>query len=90
MTVKNKEERDRALARLEVRAEMRSAHEIEDTKVIDQRASLRVPKSKKSLPPPFSYAKAFLDSVPPQHRVWPLILGMLLGALIYAKAKGWL
>ena len=87
MTENNKKERDLALERLTVRAEMRSAHEIEDTKVIQDRASLRV--AKKSLPPPFSWAYRFLNAVPPQHRVWPLLLGMVIAAAGYAKAKGW-
>lgn len=90
MSERNQRERDLAIERLKVRAEMRSAHEIEDSKVISDRASLRVPPSKKSLPPPFSYALEFLKSVPPQHRVWPLLLGMLLAGLGYAKAKGWI
>lgn len=89
MSANNQRERELAIERLRVRAEMRSAHEIEDTKVINQRASLRVQEKKKSIPPPFSYALAFLQSVPPRHRVWPLILGMLLAAAGYAKAKGW-
>lgn len=85
----SKEDFERSLARLEERAIMRSSHEIEDSVVINQRASLRVPKAKKSLPPPFSYLHAFIESVPPQHRVWPLLLAMILGAVGFAKVKGW-
>jgi len=87
VTENNKKERDLALERLTVRAEMRSAHEIEDTKVIQDRASLRV--GKKSLPPPFSWAYQFVTVVPAHQRFWIIIIGMLLGAAGYAKAKGW-
>lgn len=82
------EQRDRAIDRLKIRAEMRSAHEIEDTGVIDQRALRRA--KNKSLPPPLSWAATFLDTVPPQHRVWPLLLMILLGSVGYALTKGWI
>ena len=89
MTDENKKLRDRALTELTVRAEMRSNHEFEDSVVIDQRATLRTPKPKKSLPPPLSYIHRFLISVPSHHRIWPLLLGMVLAAIGFAKIKGW-
>lgn len=69
---------------------MRSHDELEDSRVIRDRASIRVEGKPKSLPPPLSWAAAFLNSVPSQHRVWPLLLMIILGALGYALSKGWI
>jgi hypothetical protein len=83
-------ERDLAIERLKIRAEMRSAHELEDSVVINQRASMRVEDKPKSLPPPLSWAAHFLNSIPAQHRVWPLLLMIILGAVGFALSKGWI
>jgi hypothetical protein len=100
VTQSDDERRKLAIQRLKVRAEMRSAHELEDSVVIQQRAeerqkaaSLAPPSGNGTAHGPFAWLVqpviAVLKLVPPPHRVF--IAGLLVLTVFagIGKARGW-
>lgn len=77
-------ERKHHLEKLKVRAEMRSADELENSAVIAERAESRAPKSS-STPAPARGLVAVLNTLPPWGRVIVLVM---LGALVGSGAFG--
>lgn len=92
------ERRKLAIQRLKVRAEMRSAHELEDSQVIQQRAEERhaassAPKSEATPQGPFTWAVQpvvmVIKLVPPPHRVFLACLLVLVLFAGFGKSRGW-
>lgn len=79
-------DRELELAKNEVRAEMRSAGDDEDSTVIDQRAADSVKSSVSSIPPRGKLLLAILDRLSPAGRVVILALMLLIvGGLVYVS-----
>lgn len=79
-------DRELELAKNDIRAEMRSAGDDEDTGVIEQEALSRAPKGASSIPPRGKLLLAILDRLSPVGRV--IILGLTLlivGGLVYVS-----
>ena len=70
-----REDRQRARAELEIRAELKSADEVEDTGVIEREALSRAPKSS-STPPRAKFVLAMLNAKPS----WQMVI-IILAAL---------
>ena len=78
----NRRERELALERLRIRAEMRSEHEVEDTGVIHLRAEQRVAEREGSIPAPARGIRVVLTAVDSWQKVAALLIlvvGLLAG-----------
>lgn len=82
-----------AIERLRVRAEMRSAGDVEDSTVIEQEAQSRAPKKADSTPAPARGIVAVLNTLPPWGRViflLAVVVALVSSGLTWATLSGWL